>query len=127
MIVFDKDNLVFFDVDDTLVMWEQPEPPEGYLKVVDPYDHFEAHLVPHKDHIRLLKRAKARNRAIVVWSHGGAKWAEKIVKALGLEKHVDLIMDKPEYYCDDHDIRSWGFINIYQTHGYGKGNKDANS
>jgi len=56
----------------------------------------------------------ARGHAIVVWSGGGADWAEAVVKALKLEEFVDVVTAKPTYYIDDiAGAREW-----IGKHGY---------
>jgi hypothetical protein len=90
----------YFDVDDTLVKWGYAGlPVEGSIAIE--CEGFVQHLVPHKKHIDQLKAHKARGHTIVVWSQGGDKWAEAVVKALNLEEYVDLVIEKPQWYYDD--------------------------
>lgn len=112
--VFENDTPVYFDVDNTLVM-HGDEANEKVVKFVDPYTGFIHKLVPNKSHIGMLKRCKGRGRGIVVWSHAGVGWAKSVVDTLGLQDYVDLIITKPEVYCDDVDIERWQFINIFLT------------
>jgi len=99
MFVLKKEPLAYFDVDDTLVIWNHPKAKEQGIKI-------ECHgaievVVPHKRHIQLLvEKAKAGN-GIVVWSQGGYSWAYNVVKALALEMYVDIVLDKPYYFVDD--------------------------
>lgn len=120
MYIYEDDNLIFFDVDDTLVMWGDSDNPDA-IEIKDPYYDKVEKLVPNQAHLKLLKRASGRGRGIVVWSHGGSLWAATVVKALGIEKFVNLVMTKPEYYVDDVPITEWPFIHLYLEHGYGKG------
>lgn len=93
-----------FDVDDTLVIWDWKElDPEGIklIKVEDPEGKCFQLVMPHDRHIELMKQFKARGHTVVVWSQGGWSWAESVVKALGVEHAVDIIMDKPNWYVDD--------------------------
>lgn len=48
-----------------------------------------------------------------MWSAGGGEWAEAVVKALGLEKYVDLVMNKPSWYYDDKEAKDWMGKRIY--------------
>jgi len=92
-----NESVICFDVDETLIMHKA-----GKLKVKDPYVEKTYHKVkPHNKHIQLLKTHKGRGYCIVVWSAGGVKWAENVVKALDLESYVDLIITKPLKYVDD--------------------------
>ena len=106
---------VFCDFDDTLVHWDELffQPGDGKVKIIDPYDKSVNYLKPHKKHIRLLKKMKGRGNFIIVWSAGGYKWAEAVVKALKLEDIVDLVMTKPAKYVDDLDASIWIGSRIY--------------
>lgn len=116
MIVIPSVNSVFWDVDDTLVLWnptkEQLEKdgidfecPAGLFlneeNNVTPGKPWTARLVPHKTHIEQLKKHKMRGHMIVVWSAGGYDWAEAVVKRLGLEQYVDVVISKPTWAYDD--------------------------
>jgi hypothetical protein len=104
MKVIPSTKIVYFDVDDTLVMWEWRQfDPEGksLIQITDPISGFTEYVMPHSRHIELLKRFKVRGHTIVVWSQGGYAWAEAVVKALDLESAVDLCMTKPDWYVDD--------------------------
>lgn len=100
---------VFFDCDDTLVMWNTPS------KTIDASEFVRVTcrgqgnlLLPHKHNIQLLKQLSSRGHAIVVWSGGGADWAEAVVKALKLEDYVQVVTAKPSYYVDDlEDPKLW--------------------
>lgn len=90
----------FFDCDDTLLMWSIPEGFKEDLVTVHCRGFVEL-LAPNKHNISLLKKMAARGHAIIVWSGGGADWAEAVVKALELEAHVSVVTSKPQYYIDD--------------------------
>lgn len=115
MIVVPTHNAVFFDIDDTLVLWNPSEekakkygieiecpgglfPVDGELK---PSPSWKAVIVPHKKHIDQLIKHKMRGHPVVVWSAGGWDWAEAAVKALGIEQYVDLVISKPRWAYDD--------------------------
>ena len=94
-------DTVYFDVDDTLVMWDND------ATYADPAWDSERilidglSLIPHYTHIRLLKYHKARGRQIVVWSAGGSRWAQDVISALKLNQYVDVIINKPRWFYDD--------------------------
>ena len=102
---------VYFDCDDTLLMWN---PPKIHSK--DELIQVECRgkrslSYPNYHNIELLKNLANRGHAIVVWSGGGADWAEAVVKALQIEDYVEVVTGKPQYYIDDiefppHD-RDW--------------------
>jgi len=120
MKVLNTDNAVFFDVDDTLVMWEKCSKYKKKVKVVCPNTSVKEKLFINSDHVKLLKKMKGKGRTIVVWSHGGYAWAEAVVKALELEDHVDMVMTKVEDYVDDLKLDEWCAKNIYLHNGYGR-------
>ena len=120
MIQLKGDNMAFFDVDDTLIMWEYPAERESEaIEVCIEGTLFYGKGVPHKRHIEMIKRHKAWGNGVVVWSRSGSEWANAVVKALGLENHVDLVMSKPYYYYDDKPC-----CKILGEHRYQDDNKD---
>ena len=112
-----KDGGVYAsDVDDTLLMWNVPE---GYLgpTVETSLDGFTDIGIPNIPAIKHLKKMKARGFSIIVWSAGGSEWAEAAVKALKLERYVDVIMPKIDFHLDDKTdpkdkIGVWNYINL---------------
>lgn len=97
MKVIKGDQTIFFDVDDTLVMWGIP----GKAIQIDCHGTMET-VVPNTKHIELLKEyAGKEGYTVVVWSQGGWEWAKAVVEALELEDYVDLAVNKPEFYVDD--------------------------
>lgn len=115
MIVIPTHNAVFFDVDDTLVIWNPTTKQlaldgvemdcPGALVSVDgkliQSKPWKALIVPHKIHVEQLIKHKMRGHVVVVWSAGGWDWAEAAVKALQLEQYVDLVISKPTWAYDD--------------------------
>ena len=93
----------YFDCDDTLIMWDIPEGMslnDDKLVTVSCRDYSDR-LLPNKYNIELLVKMAKRGHGIVVWSAGGADWAEAVVKALGIEEYVNVVTGKPNYYIDD--------------------------
>lgn len=94
------------DVDNTLVVWDTPT----HLRTVKfkcPYTGDNLSCEPHLPHIRLLKEKFARGYLVIVWSQSGQAHAQTVVKALGLTKYVNLILDKPYCYLDDVPAEQW--------------------
>ena len=97
-----NDNVAYFDVDDTLLMWTwSPEHDHEAIEIQLSFDRPVARVVPHKIHIERLIRHKMIGNAVVVWSRSGWQWAQAAVFALGLQQHVDACMAKPFYHYDD--------------------------
>lgn len=104
-----NENVVFYDCDDTLVMWDdkfrEPHKDEftgkEAIPIFDPNDRSVNYLIPHQRHIELLKKHHGRGYHVVVWSGGGFEWAESVVKTLGLEEFVDDVYTKPCKFVDD--------------------------
>ena len=98
-----SEHTICFDVDDTLIMWDQnhTQPFEGAVKVQCPYDCQTTYHRPHTRHIEFLKKQAAKGYTVVVWSAGGSQWAMAAVVALGIEEHVDFVMSKPQKWVDD--------------------------
>lgn len=122
MIVISKsESALYFDVDGTLVHHVE-ESRSGAFNVKCPYTGADTWLIPDRDHIRLLKKHSAIGAAVLVWSHGGIKWAEAVIHALELEIYVDAIVPKLERYVDDNSFGpgSMELIRIYMPNGWGK-------
>lgn len=127
MKVIKSDNLIYFDVDETLIFWKHLIPAYGEgifadsdhpetIEIPDPYMRKAGAIikaVPHQRNIDLLKRNKGQGRTVVVWSAGGYAWAEAVVKTLRLEEYVDLIISKPITYVDDKPMEAWGLTRVY--------------
>jgi hypothetical protein len=115
-----KDGGVFAcDVDDTLFLWNIPKGYKGIL-VKTNVNGIEDFGIPNRPAINHLKKMKARNYSVVIWSAGGSNWAEAVVKALRLEDYVDLIMPKIDSHLDDvpdaiDKIGKWYYINLQGT------------
>jgi len=91
---------VVLDCDNTLIMHDF-QTNVGTIKIINPYDGAIHFVKIHERHKELLRQYKAKNFHITVWSNNGARWAETVVKALGLEAYVDEVRCKPIKYVDD--------------------------
>lgn len=104
MVILDSDKTAWFDVDDTLVKWNTVET-ENLVEIT--CDGFTRKYEIIWGNVKALKAHRTRGHKIVVWSAGGYKWAEAVVKALKLEKYVDLVSCKPSWIYDDLDSSAW--------------------
>jgi len=107
------ESTIFFDVDQTLVLWGKIKKKHKVVAITCPHSGEQYYLRPHKGHIKILKDRKSRGSFITVWSAGGFAWAEAVVKALDLTQHVDLIMSKPHAYVDDKKAEEFMGERIY--------------
>ncbi len=113
MVVINNENTEFFDVDDTLVLHEDPDtiPLNDRVSVTTAFG--EIIVRPHAAMITLLKEAHIRGFCVIVWSKGGYNWASQVIAALGLEGYVNFVMSKPQHYFDDKPIQEWLTERIY--------------
>lgn len=111
--------VAYFDVDDTLVMWDIPKD----IKLNDPRlikikcRDKVSYSLPNWYNIDLLRQMARKGHGIIVWSAGGSDWAEAVVDALGLNNLVDVVTAKPSYYIDDvanpsHVLGKHGYFTI---------------
>lgn len=105
MLVLTDKPTSFFDVDDTLLMWDVGEDTTDYVEIT--CDGYVQCLRPHTEHVEQIKKLKSRGHHIVIWSQGGAAWAHSAIKALKLEKYVDVVMNKPSWVYDDMSLLHW--------------------
>ena len=110
---------VFFDVDSTLIEWvgNGSTLPISYLgpELVLRDGDFWYTVAPIEIHVNLMKEFKAVGWQLVVWSAGGADHAERVVKLLGMEDYVDLIVSKPEVYVDDLALDNQGIKRVFKV------------
>lgn len=106
MKIIKGDKVAFFDVDDTLIMWDIKATEPGELVKIESAK-YTRDCLPHKKHMAELKRLKQKGWSIVVWSASGSDWAASAVIALGLSSYVDVVVAKPECYYDGLDINTW--------------------
>lgn len=107
MVVIEGEKTIYFDVDDTLVSWIYPDPKtsgrdyKDFKKFTDPVTGNIWDLLPNSKVINCLIDHKERGDTVIVWSQGGALWAESVVKTLGIGEFVDACLSKPHQYYDD--------------------------
>lgn len=94
---------ITFDVDDTLIFWDNRlnKPHNGSLSIVCPHDNRKTFHRVHKRHVDFLKKQHAKGYTVIVWSASGTGWAEAVVNALGISDYVDFVMSKPHKWVDD--------------------------
>ena len=114
MKVIKNERVVFFDVDDTLIMWNgYAEETAEYIKFQDAYSSKILEVIPNHNNIKLLQEKAARGYQVIVWSQGGWGHAKCVIEALKLESFVDIVMTKPTCYVDDLDVSAWFPKRVY--------------
>ena len=97
-----REPIVFFDIDDTLVSWRcYPKISKNSIEFEDPLSHGSIYLNVIQEHVEAVKSHKLRGHTVILWSAGGALWAEEVMKKLGLSAYVDACMSKPNWFYDD--------------------------
>lgn len=108
MKIVEGSKLIYFDVDDTLVMWDTYGEQDSLVEFSNPDDSsFKWYLKPNIGTIEMLKQHKREGYTVVVWSQGGWDWVQEVVKTLKLEEYVDLCITKPNIYVDDLHCEKW--------------------
>ena len=109
MDVIKNENVVFVDVDGTLVLplTKKSRSPNRKVDVYDSITKKFIKMEVHEPNVRLLVEEHHRGSYVIVWSRGGFQWAANVVKALDLTPKVDLVLTKPLLYIDDLKINEW--------------------
>ena len=120
---------IYFDVDETLIMWEGDDItsayndtknlPNSYAPYIRHDDIIFIDKIPYRKHIYHIDRLihhKQTGDKIVVWSAGGEKWATRVITELGLIEYVDVILSKPDYYYDDVELKDFKSGRMYFDH-----------
>lgn len=111
-----SENVSYFDVDDTLVLHQDPDTihPSERVSVRDPVHPSQVIIMRiHRPMVRLLKEASQRGDFVRVWSRGGWQWAKNVVEALELTRYVNSVESKPMAYFDDSPIEKWLPYRVY--------------
>jgi len=102
--ILPEGRVAYFDVDDTLVEWKEfGDGPKVSIEMNGMISE-KAVIDAHIEELILQKKSGTH---IVVWSAGGSKWAEAVVKALEIEEYVDAILTKPDRIYDDKNPEEW--------------------
>ncbi len=129
MNVIKNDKVICFDVDDTLVLWEEQKGavfPMSSIDIECPHDESMMTVYIHQPHVKLLKNHLSRGSTVLVWSQGGHAWAEAVIRALDINHENLYILSKPLTYVDDLPVTEWMKDRIYISPGsaWGRGVKE---
>ncbi len=88
MKVIKYELVVGVDIDNTLLMWDNPTINDpGKLPIE--FAGKTVFLTPHTYHIDLVKTYNERGYYIIFWSANGYKHCQRAVEALGLQEYAD--------------------------------------
>ena len=106
MVTFKERKTVYFDVDDTLISWYPcTADTEGATHFnINGHEYYKKAIKPNIEGLKAHHRA---GHLVVVWSAGGSDHAKNVIEALGIEKFVDVVLTKPDYYYDDKPAVEW--------------------
>ena len=113
MKVIRNDMIVEFDIDDTLIRWKTLDithtvPLAPKVKFVEfEIDGFKNKKAIIEENIEELKLQKMSGAFVRVHTKSGFRYAEAVIKALGLEDYVDECCCKPDKVFDDKDPSEW--------------------
>lgn len=96
-----------FDVDDTLIQFEDFDKSVEGIVFVDTNNKESLIVKPILANLELLKQKHSEGYQIILWSQCGADYAESAAKSLNIEHLVTLFMTKPTEYCDDLPASAW--------------------
>lgn len=92
--VIESDRVVFFDVDDTLILWKKHKSKLPTVTING--RKFQVHV----KHLQKIHDYCVMGFTVFVWSNSGHKWAKAVAKALKVDNKV-ICMCKPHRVFDD--------------------------
>lgn len=104
MNVVNASNVVYFDVDETLILWDAP--PENKTLAINAWG-ITVNVAPSAETITRLVQHKAQGHYVVVWSQAGHEWAHAVLDGLKLIDYVNVCMTKPKWMYDDLSPQAW--------------------
>lgn len=108
-----NEQVVCFDIDETLILWGKLKRKHKVVAVSCPYSNRQEYLRVHEPHVKIFRDRLARGATILCWSANGYRWATAVLKALGLEHAQVIVMSKPCAYVDDKVCTDWMGEHIY--------------
>lgn len=107
MHVIDNDIVASFDVDETLIHWDEANTPDAKWDVEVTHNGVIRRGRINTKHVNRLKMHRFWGNGVVVWSRSGVSFAEAVVKALGIQQDVNVCMSKPFVNYDDTPVAKW--------------------
>ena len=114
MKIYNSPLSVWFDWDETLCAWKSPEKinPESHIQVLVFTGISHYNFILYKKVVDQLIRHKERGHFVVIHTQTNVDTVENIVKAVGLDKYIDVIINKPSWIYDDSPPNTWYRANI---------------
>lgn len=107
--VIESDRIVFFDCDDTLILWNKVD--LDLPTVIINGREFQV----HTKHLQKIHDYHVMGFTIFIWSNSGYKWAKTVAEALKVEDKI-IAMCKPHRVFDDaktlNDTIGHGYIKL---------------
>jgi hypothetical protein len=103
-------KVVYFDVDETLILWNVKLATELNLNTIF-IDGIEFGV--HHIHVKKLIQHNKNGDEVNIWSAGGTGWAKKVIKYLELESYVTHVLSKPDFYYDDIPMQKFSSKRMY--------------
>jgi phosphoserine phosphatase len=100
MKVIEKNKIICFDVDETLIIHDYPAEVQHCVMEFNDSG-FKQFRVPNFAMIDALKKNHAQGHHIIVWSQNGYEWVKEVTSKLKLTKYIHYGMCKPDFIFDD--------------------------
>lgn len=122
MKIIPTEDLLPFDVDDTIVMHGKIRKGQRTVAYTCPYTDEQKIVRVNEPMVQVLRERLARGTSVLVWSKSGYKKAVAILRALKIDHKNLYVTSKFKDYADDKDISTWSGERIWLDPdcGYGK-------
>lgn len=107
-------KVVYFDVDDTLVVHDLSSYEGERILELD-YGIEPITVGVNQKNVNTLIWCAKLGYSIVVWSKTGGDWAYEVVRALRLSKYVRFCLTKPNFIVDDRPATDWIGNNLWRA------------
>lgn len=113
MVEIFSEQVLFVDIDETLVLRQKLKKHYKSICITCPYTHKLEWFRVHEPHLKIIRDRQARGATIVFWSAAGHRWAARVAKALKLDNASSLAISKPVGYVDDKKCTKFMGEHIY--------------
>lgn len=113
MRVLPTEQLIFCDVDETLIAWGKIKKHHRAIAYTCPYTKAQLMVRVHEPNLAIVRERLSRGATIIVWSASGWKKAAAVCRALNLHHPKLIVTSKPVGYLDDKPCEDWMGQRIY--------------